>query len=126
MITPTQMYLITRLDSIHLVFAVAIIPAMLLAGLAAVIGLVKYVNDYDDEEHDFGARLLRRALRVFAICVVASIFEALIPTTKEMAAITVVPRIANNERLQEAGNRLFDLATAWMEELAPKKKGGAE
>ena len=126
MITPTQMYLITRLDSIHCVFGVAIIPAMILAGIAALIGLLNYASGFGDKDRSFGARLLRMSLRVFAICVVASIFEALIPTTKEMAAITVVPRIANNERLQEAGNRLFDLATAWMEELAQKKKGGAE
>ena len=125
MITPTQLYLITRLDSIHTAFGVAIVSAMVFAGIAAFVCLPGCVAGFDEEKDTIG-RMMRRSRRVFAICVVAMFCESLIPSTKEMAAIIVVPRIANNERLQEAGNRLFDLATAWMEELAPKKEGGAE
>jgi len=46
------------------------------------------------------------------------------PSTKQMAAILVIPRIVNNEKVQKAGDQLYDLATEWMEELRPKKKEG--
>ena len=125
MITSAQMYWITRLDGFHLVAGLAIFPSMAFAAVFAVIGLVKFCNDFDDEDGSMGARMMRRSMRVFAICVVAALLESFLPTTREMAAIAIVPRIAANEQLKEAGNRLFELAAAWMEELAPKKKGGA-
>ena len=125
MITATQLYLITRLDSIHCTLGFAIVSALLFSATCAIAGFLTNVDIYDKDAPTRREQLLRRSRRVFAICVVTMFCESLIPSTKEMAAIIVVPRIANNERLQEAGNRLFDLAAAWMEELSPKKKGGA-
>lgn len=46
---------------------------------------------------------------------------AFIPSTKEMAAIIVLPKIVNNEKVQDAGNKLFDLAVEWLEDLKPGK-----
>lgn len=38
----------------------------------------------------------------------------------------MVPKIANNEKVQAAGNKLYDLAVEWMDELRPRKKAGDE
>ena len=45
-----------------------------------------------------------------------------LPSTKQMAAIMIVPKIVNNEKVQTIGNKIYDLAVEWMDELAPKKK----
>jgi hypothetical protein len=46
----------------------------------------------------------------------------LIPSTKQMAAIMIVPKIANSEKVQTIGNKVYDLAVEWMEELRPTKR----
>jgi hypothetical protein len=45
-----------------------------------------------------------------------------------MAAILIIPRVANSEKVQTVGNHLYDLACEWMEELRPAKgnEGGAK
>ena len=40
-----------------------------------------------------------------------------LPSTKQMAAILIIPKIANSEKVQQTGNHLYDLAVEWMEEL---------
>lgn len=45
----------------------------------------------------------------------------LIPTTKEMVAILVVPKIANNEKIQQLPDNLLNLVNDWIKELEPKK-----
>jgi hypothetical protein len=49
--------------------------------------------------------------------------SAFVPSTRQMAAIMIVPKIANSEKVQTIGNKVYDLAVEWMEELKPNKKG---
>ena len=56
------------------------------------------------------------------VAVACPVLEALIPTTREAAAIVMVPAIANNEKVQTVGNKLYDLAAEWLDELRPKKE----
>ncbi len=46
------------------------------------------------------------------------------PSTKQIAAIMIVPKIVNNEKVQTIGNKFYDLAIEWMNELKPTKKEG--
>jgi hypothetical protein len=48
------------------------------------------------------------------------------PNIKQMAAIMIVPKIANSEKVQTIGNKVYDLAVEWMNELKPAKKEGAK
>lgn len=48
------------------------------------------------------------------------------PSTKQMAAIMIVPKIANSEKVQTIGNKVYDLTVEWMNELKPAEKGGAK
>jgi hypothetical protein len=43
-----------------------------------------------------------------------------------MAAILIIPKIANSEKVEKIGNGLYDLAVEWMNELKPAKKEGAK
>lgn len=53
------------------------------------------------------------------ILLIASVF---LPSTKQMAAILIVPKIVNNAKVQEVPDKLLTLATEWMDELRPKKE----
>lgn len=122
MITPWTIYWITRASNISntltaVTVVLGIIGAFLMVGgtVAGSLG-----------ERADAKGLLRVGWKVailFAISLVASI---LTPTTKELAAMIVIPKVANSESVQQLGDGIVDLANQWLVELAPKKKGKKE
>lgn len=111
-ITTMQMYWLVMLDS-------------LIGGLVAIllicvlfIMLVFPVLDVMGEEERFFP-IVKKLLVVAAVSLLSLIF---IPSTKQMAAIMIVPKIVNSEKVHTIGNKVYDLAVEWMEELKPNKK----
>ena len=129
--TSMQMYWITRLDGIVTLLAV-------LASFLCVLSVIMFVNgrsersavkewSWDTDKsiaarHEFGRKLCKASLVTFPASILLYILLVMIPTTKQMAAILVIPRIANSEKVQQVGNKLYDLAVQWMDELKPKKE----
>lgn len=131
MITTSQMYWLTRLDGISFVITTCTVLLCIAYGIVLMFGLLRYFDNfhYGPDDKDLkNAKLTLRFLAKYSFVPIAGIvMSCLIPTTREMAAILVVPRIANSEKVQQAGNKLYDLAVEWMDELKPsKKKEGAE
>lgn len=112
-LTTTQMYWLVMLDSITSgIVAILIISWLffLLIGIPMVI--------VTEEK-----KLFFKLAKTFLIIVAASILCLMfIPSTKQMAAILIVPRLANCEKVQTIGNKVYDLAVEWMEELKPNQK----
>ena len=74
------------------------------------------------QQRALGARILGK-MKYFIITLVVSIAASLFtPTTKEFAAMLVIPKIANSETVQQLGADVVELAHQWFVELAPKKK----
>ena len=123
MITPSLIYWITRLDAVRQA-AGALCVLSVLAVAAGLFAL--FVCTADDVPDPF--RLIwRNVTRIAAV--VLSVFGlvlVLTPTKREMAAIIVVPKIANSETVAEIGDGVKTLAVEWLEELRPNKKGGAK
>ena len=148
MITTAQMYWLTRLDSIKCFLEHSFEPTLILSAIVLVVivvGLHLYcVHELGDDSfcvnqdaekkrrelkshlHRIASRCLKAILALVTAGVMCSGLNAMIPTTREMAAIVIVPKIANSEKVQTAGNKLCDLALEWMEALRPQKGGGAE
>lgn len=125
MITPMQMYWLTRLDGFKCVLEA---PAFVIAAIAVVYGVAAIACllaalEWSDEgdKRDALRKLKTVGVLSFAAFLLFTL-SAFIPTTKEMAAIIIVPKIANSEKVQDAGNRLYDLAVEWMDSLKPEKK----
>ncbi len=51
------------------------------------------------------------------------LIKTMIPTTKEMAVIYVVPKIVNSKHVQEIPKELLRLSTEWLEGLSPNEIG---
>jgi len=77
-----------------------------------------YMADTDDRDPEL-TDVVKWLMVTFLTALAMVIF---VPTTKQMAAIIVVPKIVNNEKVQNVGNKIYDLAVEWMDELHPKKK----
>lgn len=114
MITSTQLYWLTRLDNIN-----HILIALLIMSIVATIASATAICTSDKDEN---AREVARMFNpMFASMWLFALAVAFTPTTKEMAAILVIPQIANNEKIQEDEHgKLYDLAVEWMNELKPK------
>lgn len=116
MITPAQIYWITRLDSIH----TALCPIFIIC--IVVVILVFFINGVALERPAPKKQWLPFAF-IFGI---ALAIDAFTPTTKEMAAIILIPRVVNgvagNKALRELPANVLDLANAWLEDLKPKKE----
>lgn len=109
MITTTQMYWLVTMDGI--VCASAIIAVAL-----GVVAFMAIPMTLDDDFPKWTPPAIALAAVAFALVAV------FVPTTRQMAAILVVPKIANSEKVQTAGNKLYDLAMEWMDELRLTKK----
>lgn len=131
MITESEMYWLTRLDRINALFVYIIlgcILAMALIGFAQLILRDHYSWDPLElvkRQTKLADKLLFKGMpAAAAIILLTATVRAFVPTTKEMAAIKVVPVIANSEtvgKLGDSATTLIDLANAWMEELKPDK-----
>ena len=122
MITTSQMYWLTRLAAINSIGAILLfigIIALIVVGIFAIISFV-------DPEFEKGAVLVRTVwLRIcLPVVLIGAAVVMFVPTAKEMAAIIVVPRIANNEKVQDVGNEIYGLAVQWLKDL--RARGDAD
>lgn len=144
MITSTEMYWLTRLDSVRellgygleSLFVVCTFLTAAVAVLAFCLGTFTSNGSFDlfEGTSDEGLDVIHTRLRCISwrctvfgcvsltMAVVCPVLKTLIPTTREMAAIIMVPAIVNNEKVQTVGNKLYDLAAEWLDGLRPKKE----
>lgn len=116
MITEADIYWVTRLDYLQAFMGIA----MFLLGIGGIIGFVHLFTDKGLSPKE-AWRKVRIPLLLSAFLVVALV---LTPTTKEMCAIKLIPKVVNSEGVQEIPEKLVGLSNEWLEELRPKKKGG--
>lgn len=102
--------------------------SFLLGSIMAILSIVG-IGEFED-------RLLKSIVKVRNVCIgivsacllVAVLLEvivAFIPSTRQMAAIIVLPKIANSETVSELGDLgkdLVSMAKEWVEELRPSGK----
>lgn len=100
--TQAQMYWIVTLDSIH-----ASMTAML--AISLMVGVFMTIPAIADGSRKCGIV----AIVSCAISLLSFALITLTPTAKEMAAMIVIPKIVNGEKVATEGNKLYDLAMEW-------------
>jgi hypothetical protein len=134
MLTETTVYFITRLDDVKQVLQGVFIISGILS-VASTIAILLLMSDTSmisrkDQEDSLYVieewkKLFKwwKSVRLFCIVFFAiSLFAyPFVPTTKEMAAIKVIPAIVNSQDAQEIGQDFKVLAKEWLDELRPKK-----
>lgn len=109
MITTTQMYWIVTLNSIVTMSVICFV-----IGLIASIAAIGVALDTGD--HWWLPKC------TIALTILSFLAATFIPSTKQMAAIIIVPAIVNNEKVQTVGNKVYDLAVEWLDDWMPKKE----
>lgn len=142
-ITTMQMYWLVKLDDIRsFIEGLGCLPgfAIFFGLLGAIVftlvyflagnGSFEMFSGRTDEEFQsirttlwkWRGTCIKTGIVSAAIVIALSFISDMIPSTKQMAAIMIVPKIANSEKVQTIGNKVYDLAVEWMEELKPNKK----
>lgn len=130
MITESEMYWLTRCDAIREMALGAIIFSLIVGACAAIAYMIAYLIKADwqvtEAEHhsslsSAGIAVSAGACKVSGITAIVmagllmtgSVAYIFVPTTKEMAAIKVVPAIATDKVKGDAAE-LYDLTVDWM------------
>lgn len=125
MITEGMMYWITRLDSIHALFATltgifAIVTTLFIIGWVITYcewAEKGYKEGQDERVHKGVGKVSKWLLTAMTVSVIGLVFT---PTTREAAIIYTVPAITRSDFIQKD---LPDLYTAGIEALKEKLKG---
>ena len=137
MITQSQIYWLTKLDDIRSFFTDGFLHGMICVALPvgiiawAALAIIHLVSlDEVSEETTATIRKARNftcgtILVAVILGTMMDLAASFIPSTKQMAAIVVIPRIANSETVSELGDLgkdLIVLAKEWVEEIRSKKE----
>ena len=118
MISASTIYWITRLDNINFVLCFLWITGTLVSILTGIGWCFMFMN----EEPELSKLARKVCVRFFLLTVFSMGINIFIPSTKEAAAMIIIPRIANNQQVQDTGKELVELAREWIEQLKPKKE----
>ena len=134
-ITPSMIYWLTRLDEFCFLLGIVFVCIVIVA-LANVIGgfiaidsastdqLYNRKEMLAEDNYDIKVRF-GRAVKFALVALLVGVVNSFIPSTKQAAAIIVIPKIANSEIVAEMGDtakELVGLAKAWLIELKPQSK----
>ena len=116
MITATEMYWILKLDDIRAFFGLSLIP---LAIFLMATGIAWAAEQKLEAKKYF--------FRTVVIVVLFGFFAAILPSTKQMAMIKVIPMLANSEIVGEMSSDAKELyrmgINAIKEQLTGKEQG---
>lgn len=134
-ITPSMIYWLTRLDEFSFLFGIIFVCIVIVA-LVNVIGGFIALDSYStdklynrpewlaESKHNIKVRF-GRAVKLALVALLVGVINSFIPSTKQAAAIIVIPKIANSEIVAEMGDtakELVGLAKSWLIELKPQPK----
>lgn len=106
MITPMQMYWLLKLDDIGTTFSIIVGASIIIVLISAFLYCIS-----KGAEDEATTKISVHMLILSLICsIIFLILNTFLPTTKQMAAIYVVPAIVNNERVQNIGNKTLDVS----------------
>lgn len=114
--TGLEVYLIGILDSIHAMLGYLIFASVAVIGAA---GLAVFLNCQDSSDIPDGFwKHAKHALLILMFLVVS---KTLLPDTKLLAAMYIIPAVVNSEKVATMGTNLLETLTAltnkWMKEV---------
>ena len=131
--TESMIYWITRLDGIRgLCFGIQTFAVLfaILGIIAAIVALcisVTAEEEGSDDDARIASSICKFACKVwipaFCIAMVCSLARTFTPTTKEMIAIKVIPRITsvdNVEKIKDVSKDMLDITAEWLKDMRKK------
>lgn len=122
---PWMIYLVFVADKIVLVSAKALI-ALLLLGCASAFSILVFHDIFDEGKENIGLTFCKRHFKTWLISLsIALTVTVVVPNSKVLAAMYVLPPIINSAAVQELPAELVELARAYIKDTIGnlKEKG---
>ena len=120
--TAWEIYWLLKLDDIHAMLGILIVAG----GLTSIAMGVWWLFVHDECMGESDKRAKRASTSVLKIAIPALIVSFLVgtflPTTKQMAAVLVVPTVVNNERVQQLPEKVLELVEKKLDELKGRER----
>ena len=122
-ISAWTIYWITRLDEISILLTISFV----LIAIVTVFFCFSWVANRDDYERQYhnGVEKQKTAVGLLKwlvpVLIAVGLTNALIPNTKQAAAMYVLPAIVNSDAVQQLPGELTILAREWLHELRPSQ-----
>lgn len=115
-------YFITRLAYLQTM----LILLLTISSIASIVAGVVWSINLDDGDTETANIVKRLALKIILpIMLVASILLSATPSTKEMAAIYMIPKIVNNEQIHQLPNNALEFLNSelrqWVKDISPSE-----
>ena len=122
MINSWTVYWISILDKLTVVLHLSTFIFLILSGISIVF-LLNEGAIWDDDMKRCSSRIPMcvKLIPIIFLPILVTLL-VLVPDTKQMCAVIIIPKIVNNEKLQDVGDKFYNLAMDWMEELSPAKE----
>jgi len=123
MIDESTMYWITRLDHIGSVLTGLAIASGIVGSIMTIIACSAHCMAANDEDCKATAKMSKTVswitMPLFVVCLFSG---ALVPTTKEYAAIKLIPAVVNNPNVQAEAKEVYGLMKDWLTDQAMAHK----
>ena len=122
-----ELYFLMRADSIKTFMLAYTIFGGICSGIAS-IGLFISIHDRNTHKDDkiIYKKILKSVKVALFMAIVFIPVNGFLPSTKQLAALIVVPKIINvvneSEAVKKIPGKLLNLADDWIDELSPEKK----
>lgn len=113
-ITGFEIYLITRLDGLKFLITFS-------AVCVAISSLFLVYMSIDEKKDKIEAGLMTGGICGLVFSVILALGNIMTPTTKEAAAIVILPRVINSSEVKKTCGELYTLAMEWVEHMKPPK-----
>lgn len=109
-ISPFALYLILQLDSIKQGLEALIVGMFIVTIATLLVAVFRCDFKREEKQKEIWAQHMPYVKGCAAVMLLSLVTNTLVPSTKSMAAIVVVPAIVNNETVQQEAGELYDLA----------------
>ena len=123
-LTPSLIYWLSRLEDLQIMCTIIGIFTMI---GAAILGIFVVASGAAGEVGEAVHKATRPAFRrTLPVGVALCLLSCFLPDTRTVAAMYVLPKIANSESLDEVASSMKTLAVEWMDELRPSKRNNEQ
>ncbi len=116
--TSWTLYIITRASAVQSAFLALTVVTSIVLGISVLFWFTARSGMDEEFGTHIGDHLARMFRWLVPLTVTATVLCVCIPTTPELAAIIVLPKIVNSPAVQKESQELYDIAKAWLKQQA--------
>ena len=116
MISPLEIYVVLQMDSIKEALPFVVAASGISALGCVFVGSIGATPEIYDTDNQRDAKIVLKAAafkwakRLLVVCSLSTSMASLLPSTKTLAAMFIIPAVMNNETVQKEAGEIYTMA----------------